>query len=469
MEKYFGNFDIYLFITLVIMLISISGSYINLNSKINNKIELVIKQFTDIDTDILARYSKEMTHLDTMIDKNDNGILLKDKTYVKELYISKLPTTSGETFENTDKGTLTVSGTTKTEDLEVTNNTKSTNLEVTNKTKSKDLEVTNNTKCKDLEVTNNTKSTNLEVTNKTTTTDLEVTNNTKSKDLEVTNKTITTDLEVTNKTITTDLEVNNNVVVTNNITTSSLDVNNNVGVSNKTTTTDLQVNNNVGVANNITTSSLDVNSIAQIHGNCQISGNLQVNGDVTFLNKNSNIMEIFPRYMVLAWASLENIPKGWAPCNGKKYTMDAYGIFSESDEGIQTPDLRGRFVLGSNPETFTDTKNNIISQRTLDEQDGSEKHTLTIEQIPRHSHSISWGNVGCVGDRCGRRDTWVGTDNVRSEQGVPFNSDADPLNYPHITGEIGGKLKPGSNPPQYETESHNNMPPYYVLIYIMKL
>ena len=37
--------------------------------------------------------------------------------------------------------------------------------------------------------------------------------------------------------------------------------------------------------------------------------NLKVNGDVIFTNKNSNIMEIFPKYMVISWAS-NDIPKG---------------------------------------------------------------------------------------------------------------------------------------------------------------
>lgn len=119
---------------------------------------------------------------------------------------------------------------------------------------------------------------------------------------------------------------------------------------------------------------------------------------------------------IIIWSGAStNVPDGWALCDGTN----------------GTPDLRGRFVLGESDD------------HVAGETGGSEEVTLTVEQMPEHKHSTTlavydsaskFGSVrmGCVDDGTGKS--------------VAYNS-----NYA------------GSS------QSHNNMPPYYVLCYIMKL
>ncbi len=163
--------------------------------------------------------------------------------------------------------------------------------------------------------------------------------------------------------------------------------------------------------------------------NMKLTGNLTIDGTVTFTNKDTLALNIFPKFMVIAWASDTNIPIGWVICDGTN----------------GTPDLRGRFILGSGVGA-KDMNNVLLSNRILNASGGAETHTLTIDQIPAHTHpGIAQMANNCFrGGSCsGNRDTvW----NDRSTD----------------TGKAGGDL-------QGKTAPHNNMPPFWVLTYIMKL
>lgn len=114
---------------------------------------------------------------------------------------------------------------------------------------------------------------------------------------------------------------------------------------------------------------------------------------------------------IVVWSGLADaIPKGWSICNGEN----------------GTPDLRDRFVLGGG------------GTRAVGETGGEATHQLTVIELPPHSHSLLTYTPG--GNKGGTSYTNTGS-----------------VNQGQNTGNEGS----GS--------AHNNMPPFYVLVYIMKL
>ncbi len=169
--------------------------------------------------------------------------------------------------------------------------------------------------------------------------------------------------------------------------------------------------------------------------------NLEVSGNVTFTNKDTAALEIFPKFMVIAWA-YPDVPILWAPCDGYYYILNsnnyAERVPPTTTGSVQTPDLRGRFILGSGVGGY-DMNNNALSNRNLRDFGGEENHTLTINEMPSHNHFL-----GGVIKLCGSC----------------ADNDSNNLNLTRSgsnSGDTGGNQK------------HNNMPPFYVLTYIMKL
>ena len=118
---------------------------------------------------------------------------------------------------------------------------------------------------------------------------------------------------------------------------------------------------------------------------------------------------------IVAWGgTVDNIPSGWVICDGQN----------------GTPDLRGKFILGSSDSHATG------------EMGGEETVTLKDAEIPEHRHAILDSPVG----------SYL-TTNTGNNSVYPYRSGTSTRQ----TGFFGGN------------QPHNNMPPYYTLIYIMKL
>ena len=134
--------------------------------------------------------------------------------------------------------------------------------------------------------------------------------------------------------------------------------------------------------------------------------------------KTSNLM---PVGSIIMWTGT-TIPDTWALCDGTQ----------------NTPDLRGRFIIGAGQGTN-------LNNRTLNTRGGYETHTLIVDELPDHKHSASKKCMSTTpsGD-------WSSYTDLRSDKG--WNC------IPGITWtNATGNSKP-----------YNIMPPFYVLAYIMK-
>jgi microcystin-dependent protein len=164
---------------------------------------------------------------------------------------------------------------------------------------------------------------------------------------------------------------------------------------------------------------------AYINRSLGVAGDLKVSGNVYFNNKDDLLMNILPRFIILAFYG-DYVPKGWAPCDGKIYKLNAEGFAVETIEGGQyCPDLRGRMIISTG------------NGKKRNDYGGSETHTLTVAEMPAHSHNY-WmtNNNSCyMGSGNGMCDT----------------------NSQHAAENTGGG------------QPHNNMPPYFTIPYICKL
>ena len=127
---------------------------------------------------------------------------------------------------------------------------------------------------------------------------------------------------------------------------------------------------------------------------------------------------IFVTGMIILWSgAADAIPTGFTLCDGQN----------------NTPDLRGRFVVG-----FHDSNGDY----DVDDTGGAETVTLSIAQIPSHKHDTSVDNTKLFPSN--------------GQTSINFGGAGG---YPATTftmSNTGGG------------QSHENRPPYYALCYIMK-
>ena len=159
-----------------------------------------------------------------------------------------------------------------------------------------------------------------------------------------------------------------------------------------------------------------------VEGNTVIKGKLTVNGPIDF----TSIGNILPKGMIIAWYNSSPVPAGWVDCDG---TND-------------TPDLRGRTVIGRGVGTG-------LTNRNFKDVGGMETHTLTAAEMPEHAHYVLYNPGG----------DWVPDGAKVLNTNVMYNgsSSVTTNGSTHLSTSSEGGSKP-----------HNNMQPFYTLIYIMK-
>ncbi len=124
---------------------------------------------------------------------------------------------------------------------------------------------------------------------------------------------------------------------------------------------------------------------------------------------------------ILIWSgTVASIPTGWQLCDGTN----------------GTPDLRDRFVVGARQDSSGVSMTTVSG--SLTKTGGEAKHTMTIAEMPPHTHSYRWWNA------------WYFSGSSELAAKGSYNDNAQ-------TGSTGGG------------QPFNVLPPYYALCFIMKI
>lgn len=194
--------------------------------------------------------------------------------------------------------------------------------------------------------------------------------------------------------------------------------------------------NNIEKMTNIPQFNIDIDSIKNLSeiadklqkGGLTIPGNLTVTGSFNYLPKGS----------IIAYNGT-TAPSGWAICNGQKI-----GTY-------QTPDLRGRFIYGYNNSRFGQRGGNkdaiLVSHNHggKTSEDGRHRHHYNDIYMFEHSgpDGGSHGSQGADHDNEHEYTRGKHTDYVE--------------NHTHTISSDG------------ESGTDKNLPPYVILLYIIKL
>ncbi len=173
-----------------------------------------------------------------------------------------------------------------------------------------------------------------------------------------------------------------------------------------------------------------------------------------------------PLGIVETWAG-KTVPPGYELCEGQQLKITDYpdlykalgstfnnsysatgARYSTSAGYFRMPDLRGRFIVGHNPSD--------ADYNSYGKAGGEKQHTLTIKEMPSHSHQVKDYFFSEAYDEAGRdgRDYFP----EKSIGAAKTDHDNQYMYYLRHDTESRGN---GS--------SHENRPPYYVLAYIMRV
>ena len=139
-----------------------------------------------------------------------------------------------------------------------------------------------------------------------------------------------------------------------------------------------------------------------------------------------------------------NIPDKWLVCDGTSYRKADYpalaAVLGATGTGSDfvVPDLRGRFLMGA-----SDTHPRARTG-------GEEAHVLTEEEMPSHSHRVTASG------------TW------QQGAGVWSSNTGSGSGWTVVSSYQEGALGRLEAAPAGEGKAHNNLPPFYTVVYIIK-
>ncbi len=171
-------------------------------------------------------------------------------------------------------------------------------------------------------------------------------------------------------------------------------------------------------------------------------GNITAGGDISVAGRVKDATGlVMPVGAIIAYGG-SAAPDGWLLCDGQTIADAKYAELKNAINLGTTPDLRSRFVVGAGDGAGDGLSTYPIG---LGENKGTEKHTLTVPEMPSHSHSYK-----DYAFEQGANNWKGGGDSLGGHVGLSREWD-------RTTGVTGGSQC-----------AHNNLPPYYALTYIIK-
>jgi hypothetical protein len=234
--------------------------------------------------------------------------------------------------------------------------------------------------------------------------------------------------------------------------------------------------------------------------NINVTENITINKDYSTL-----LFDFFPRYAIMPFycqkSDYSDIPKKWVICNGitwyiHKTDKTLYNMIKPSDQFINdydvvvVPDLRGRFILGMNDNDMGVVLTDTLAPRPFNSIGGESMVKLNEYELPPHQHRTWFFRNSNIAEPNGTIIKWSSLYNGFGIEDLDDSGDGN--NRDDITlgdwnmrgifdtaayGDFGVRTA-GPDPTtnnigkQYdmnETAPHNNMPPYHIMVFIMKL
>jgi len=190
-----------------------------------------------------------------------------------------------------------------------------------------------------------------------------------------------------------------------------------------------------------------INGVLDVVGTGSVTGGLNVIGGITGPGSipESKVVGGEIQGAILMWSGV-TAPEGWELCDGRELTV---GIVR-----CKTPDLKDRFVLGKGRRALRDIEGGAETVTLLDGEIPAHTHTTSTDEAGSHSHSLPRVNIS----RLAGGTIVFG---VVTSTTPPSSHSIGASGVHTHTVTVNANTSAG--------EAHNNMPPFYVLAFIIRL